>query len=70
MLRGGCCRVRHREALSECSAALKRYRSVAHQPDLAAEELRSAGVAMRRLTGGLDTESVLDALFGEFCIGK
>jgi tRNA modification GTPase len=37
---------------------------------LLAEHLRSARVAFDRLTGTADVESMLDALFGRFCIGK
>lgn len=39
-------------------------------PILQAEALRSARVAFDRLAGRADTESMLDALFGRFCIGK
>lgn len=35
-----------------------------------AEELRGARVAFDRITGRADVEAVLDALFGQFCIGK
>ena len=38
--------------------------------ELAAEELRTAGLALSRIFGGGDVESVLDSLFSEFCIGK
>jgi tRNA modification GTPase len=37
---------------------------------VAAEELREAANALGRLTGVIDVETVLDAIFGEFCIGK
>jgi tRNA modification GTPase len=37
---------------------------------LAAEHLRTARVAMDRLVGGADFDSMLDALFGRFCLGK
>lgn len=39
-------------------------------PLLAAEALRQARVALDRLAGRADTEAMLDALFGRFCIGK
>jgi len=37
---------------------------------LFAEHLRVARVALDRITGASDTEAMLDALFGRFCIGK
>jgi tRNA modification GTPase len=39
-------------------------------PLLMAESLRQARLAFDRLTGAAGTESMLDALFGRFCIGK
>jgi tRNA modification GTPase len=39
-------------------------------PVLRAEDLRQAMRAFDRITGTSDTESMLDALFGKFCIGK
>lgn len=35
-----------------------------------AEHLRYATTAVSRLTGHVDVEQVLDALFSRFCIGK
>ena len=37
---------------------------------LRAESLRYAMAALDRITGRADTEAMLDALFGRFCIGK
>jgi len=62
-------RARHRLALEACLAALDRFSS-AILPELAAEELRSAALALGRITGRVDVEDMLDALFREFCIGK
>lgn len=47
-------------------------REAAQQQDavLAAESLRSAANALGRLTGRIDAEAVLGAIFGRFCIGK
>lgn len=46
-------------------------RSAGHSDDLLrAEELRAAMTALDRITGRADTEAMLDALFGRFCIGK
>ncbi|MCG2841857.1 tRNA uridine-5-carboxymethylaminomethyl(34) synthesis GTPase MnmE [Sandaracinobacter sp. RS1-74] len=39
-------------------------------PVLAAESLRSAAHALGRLTGRIDPEAVLGAIFSRFCIGK
>jgi tRNA modification GTPase len=62
-------RARHREALENCIAALDRFAG-AELPELAAEDLRSAARALGRITGRVDVEDMLDALFREFCIGK
>ena len=44
----------------------------AHEQDplLLADHLRVARAALDRVTGASDTEAMLDALFGRFCIGK
>jgi tRNA modification GTPase len=62
-------RARHREALETCVAALDRF-AAAELPELAAEDLRAAARALGRITGRVDVEDMLDALFREFCIGK
>ncbi|HLI21849.1 MAG TPA: tRNA uridine-5-carboxymethylaminomethyl(34) synthesis GTPase MnmE [Stellaceae bacterium] len=62
-------RARHREALEVCIAALDRF-TEARMPELAAEDLRAAARALGRITGRVDVEDMLDALFREFCIGK
>jgi tRNA modification GTPase len=62
-------RARHREALTACLTALDGA-GVAALPELAAEELRRAGDALGRITGRIDIEDMLDAVFREFCIGK
>ena len=70
-------RARHREALEECRAALERFLAAADDdqgdnktPELAAEDLRLAARALGRITGRVDVEDVLDAIFRDFCIGK
>ncbi|MCH7936026.1 MAG: tRNA uridine-5-carboxymethylaminomethyl(34) synthesis GTPase MnmE [Proteobacteria bacterium] len=70
-------RARHREALEECRAALERFLAVTDgdkwsdkTPELAAEDLRLAARALGRITGRVDVEDVLDAIFRDFCIGK
>ena len=65
-------RVRHRRALEEALAALRRAQDgeVAGREDLLAEELRLAARALGRLTGRVDVEDILDVIFRDFCIGK
>ena len=62
-------RARHRQALEDCAAALARAEAAA-LPELLTEDLRLAARALGRITGRVDVEDVLDAIFGEFCIGK
>ncbi|HVA12494.1 MAG TPA: tRNA uridine-5-carboxymethylaminomethyl(34) synthesis GTPase MnmE [Stellaceae bacterium] len=62
-------RLRHRQALESSVAALDRF-AIAELPELAAEDLRAAAHALGRITGRVDVEDMLDALFREFCIGK
>ena len=38
--------------------------------DIACEELRAALDCLRKITGHIDVEEVLDVLFRDFCIGK
>ena len=62
-------RARHRAALEECVASLRRY-DAAVLPELAAEDLRLATRALGRITGRVDVEDLLDIIFRDFCIGK
>lgn len=65
-------RARHRAELSAAAAALDRAAGLDYleDSDLVAEELRAAANALGRITGRIDVEDVLDAIFGQFCIGK
>lgn len=65
-------RQRHRQALEECLAALKRAQAQADRglPELLAEDVRLAARALGRITGRVDVEDMLDIIFREFCIGK
>jgi tRNA modification GTPase len=69
-------RARHRHALEEVLAALRRALGgertgrQALAEDLLAEELRIAARALGRLTGRVDVEDILDVIFRDFCIGK
>ena len=38
--------------------------------ELSAEDLRVAAHALGRITGKVDIEELLDAIFREFCLGK
>ena len=62
-------RARHREAVSECLAALERSLAAPY-PELMAEDLRLAMRALGRITGQVDVEDLLDIVFRDFCIGK
>ena len=63
-------RARHRSELSAAQAALERFGDRSLSPELKAEELRLAARHLGRLTGRIDVEEVLGAIFAEFCIGK
>ena len=62
-------RARHRQALEEAAAALRRSFSAA-LPELRAEDLRLALRRLGRITGAVDVEDLLDVIFRDFCIGK
>ncbi len=64
-------RVRHRRELETARAALARFlEGDETEAELRAEDLREAATALGRLTGRVDVEHVLDAIFAQFCIGK
>jgi len=63
-------RARHRAELEGARVALQRFGQPTLTPELKAEELRIAARHLGRLTGRIDVEEVLGAIFGEFCIGK
>jgi tRNA modification GTPase len=65
-------RARHRRALEDILAALRRAlgSNMVGREDLLAEELRIAARALGRLTGRVDVEDILDVIFRDFCIGK
>lgn len=65
----GLTRARHREALQACADSLQEALSVG-ELEVRAECLRMATRMLGRITGRVDVEDVLDALFAEFCIGK
>ncbi|CAO3591942.1 unnamed protein product [Absidia cylindrospora] len=62
---------RHRQHLEQCLESLDAFLDIPVQDIvLGAEELRQAANSLGRITGRIDVENVLDALFGQFCIGK
>lgn len=64
-------RDRQRQAVMESIRHLND--SLSHGPsqlELTAEDLRKAAHALARITGRIDVEDLLDAIFSEFCIGK
>ncbi|ODS01166.1 hypothetical protein AUC68_12410 [Methyloceanibacter methanicus] len=63
-------RTRHRVELVSVRDALKRFVNPDLDAELRAEELRSAAHHLGRLTGRIDVEDILGAIFSEFCIGK
>ena len=64
-------RERHRAHLLAAQSALARALAEASgREEIIAEELRLASRALGRLTGKIDVEDILDAIFRDFCIGK
>lgn len=63
---------RHRQHLEACLRHLQMFTQgeTDDLPELRAEELRLAAGALGRITGCVDVEDVLDAVFARFCIGK
>jgi tRNA modification GTPase len=62
-------RARHRQLVETARDAVRSAQR-AGDAELAAEDLRLAARAIGRITGRVDVELVLDAIFAEFCIGK
>lgn len=62
----------HRHARTVVTRVIEALRCVPMAPDsiLAAEHLRAARRALDELIGGATVDSVLDALFARFCLGK
>ncbi|MEO8307097.1 MAG: tRNA uridine-5-carboxymethylaminomethyl(34) synthesis GTPase MnmE [Pseudomonadota bacterium] len=65
-------RARHVEALRRASAYLDQARAhlVRPDPELAAEELRSAQQSLGEVVGDLTSDDLLGEIFSRFCIGK
>lgn len=63
-------RQRHREALRDCLNHIETARDGGAPAEVTAEHLRDAAMALGRITGRVDVEQLLDAIFSEFCVGK
>jgi tRNA modification GTPase len=64
-------RTRHRIEIEQAALALERFlEEPGRAVELRAEDLRLAARHLGRLTGAIDVEEVLGAIFGEFCVGK
>ena len=67
-------RARHLDAIARTQSHLQQaadhLREAALRPELAAEELRLAGLALGEITGQVSADDVLGEIFSRFCIGK
>lgn len=64
-------RKRYRICLGKCLSYLDDCEELAASDvDLVADNLRSAGVQLGKITGRIDVEDLLDVIFSEFCVGK
>lgn len=64
-------RARYRRHLEEALSALITFGNAdPGELELRAEDLRLAADALGRITGRVDVEDILDAVFSRFCIGK
>jgi len=63
-------RERHVLALVQCQARIESALGVSSQPELIAEELRHAQLALSQLTGEVTSDDLLGEIFSRFCLGK
>ncbi len=63
-------RTRHLNALKQVEVHLLQAKSMMHQSELIAEELRLAQEALSSITGEFTPDDLLGEIFSKFCIGK
>lgn len=63
-------RERQRRLVMSAAEALRASLELGKPLEIVAEDLRSASRSLGRIIGVVDVEDVLDAIFGQFCIGK
>jgi tRNA modification GTPase len=63
-------RLRHVELLSQAVEALRAAATDGKEIELRADDLRRASDHLGRLSGVVDVEDILGAIFGRFCVGK
>jgi tRNA modification GTPase len=66
-------RERHRENLLKTQEHIKRFQDVMQDEgpiELATEDIRMAAQALGRITGKIEVDELLGAIFSRFCIGK
>jgi tRNA modification GTPase len=63
-------RERQRRLVLQAAEAIRASFQPGKPLEIVAEDLRSAGRSLGRIIGVVDVEEVLDAIFGQFCIGK
>ena len=63
-------RARHLEALALAMHHLNLAKSQPSRPELFAEELRQAQIALNSITGEFSADDLLGEIFSRFCIGK
>lgn len=63
-------RERHARALEEALGYVGSTLGLAGYPELFAEEMRLAHVALMQITGEITADDLLGEIFGRFCIGK
>ena len=64
---------RHLAAVSNCRDYIKRFFEAyeqGHYDEILAFELQASARTLNELIGKIDSEDILDLVFGEFCIGK
>ena len=65
--------LRHRDALRRCTDSLEQARlslEARESPEFTALELRESLASLGEITGQIDTEEILGAIFSTFCLGK